>query len=191
MLPIKRQQQILLWLEKEQTLRISEISKRLDVSEMTVYRDIKPLIEQKKVLKTSKGISLQPKTPNSSNVCSYCLKPIHSRFAVQLIKSDQEIETACCAHCGLLRYQDIEQEVSQMICRDFLKDTTISAKMATFMMGTSLNLHCCEPQVIVFESMDEAKQFQKGFEGELYHFGNVIQAIQQKMSGRTCRHFEK
>jgi DeoR/GlpR family transcriptional regulator of sugar metabolism len=41
-------------------LRVSEISKRLDVSEMTVYRDIKPLIEQQKVLKTVNGITLVP-----------------------------------------------------------------------------------------------------------------------------------
>lgn len=37
MLSIERQQQILIWLEQEETLRVLDISKRLEVSEMTVY----------------------------------------------------------------------------------------------------------------------------------------------------------
>ncbi len=45
MLPIERQQQIVTWLEQEGTLRVLDISQRLKVSDMTVYRDIKPLIE--------------------------------------------------------------------------------------------------------------------------------------------------
>jgi DeoR/GlpR family transcriptional regulator of sugar metabolism len=36
MLPTKRQEQILTWLEHEETLRVSDISKRIKVSEMTV-----------------------------------------------------------------------------------------------------------------------------------------------------------
>lgn len=188
LLPIERQQQILIWLEEEKSLRISDISKRFNVSEMTVYRDIKPLVDQKKVLKTSKGISIPPKQPIPPDVCTYCLKPANSRFSVQLIRVDQEIETTCCAHCGLLRYKDIEKEVSQMICRDFLKDTTISAKMATFMMETNLNLNCCEPQVLVFESFQQATQFQIGFGGELYRFDAAVAAIDEKMNGSECPH---
>ncbi|MFS0612172.1 DeoR family transcriptional regulator [Lederbergia ruris] len=187
MLPIERQQQILIWLEEEGNLRISDISKRFNVSEMTVYRDIKPLLDQKKVLKTSKGISIPPKQSIPPDVCTYCLKPAKSRFSVQLIKIDQEIETTCCAHCGLLRYKDIEKDVSQVICRDFLKDTTISAKMATFMLGTNLNLNCCEPQVLVFESFQQAIQFQTGFGGELYSFEEAVVAIDEKMNGSTCQ----
>ncbi len=46
--------------------------------------------------------------------------------------------------------------------------------MATFMLGTNLNLNCCEPQVLVFESYQEATQFQKGFGGELYPFAEAV-----------------
>ena len=42
MLPIERQKLILEWLGEEGTLSIVEISKRLYVSEMTIYRNIKP-----------------------------------------------------------------------------------------------------------------------------------------------------
>ena len=72
MLPIERQQQILSWLEREGTLRVSEISKRLEVSEMTVYRDLKPLIDEQKISKTSNGITLVSTSYETSSRCSYC-----------------------------------------------------------------------------------------------------------------------
>ena len=190
MLPVKRQQQILTWLDEEGTLKVSEVSKRLGVSEMTVYRDIKPLIDQEKVLKTSNGITLVPQlqTNDSLNHCSYCYKPSSSRLVVKLIKVGHQVEHTCCAHCGLLRYQEIENEVSQIICNDFLKDTTISAKMATFLMNADIHLNCCQPQVIAFESIKQAKQFQSGFGGEIYTFEEAIQAIDVEMNGKGCCH---
>lgn len=191
MLPIERQQQILTWLEQEETLRVSDISKRLAVSEMTVYRDLNPLIEQQKVLKTSNGITLIPKTYASSNHCSYCYKDSHTRLSVQLIKKNQHVEHACCPHCGLLRFQDIENEVSQIICHDFLRDTTLSAKKATFLMHADIDLNCCHPQVIAFESSKQVKQFQVGFGGKIYDFKEAIQAITIEMHGKDCCHSKK
>lgn len=191
MLPIERQQQILTWLEQEETLRVSEISKRLDVSEMTVYRDLKPLIEQQKVIKTSNGITSTPQLYISSNICTYCSKNSNTRLSVQLIKLNQRVEHTCCAHCGLLRYQAIEKEVSQIICYDFLKETTISAKMATFLLNADLNLNYCQPQVLTFDSIKQAKQFQLGFGGSIYHFEEAIKVINEEMNGKTCCHSKK
>jgi DeoR family transcriptional regulator, copper-sensing transcriptional repressor len=186
MLPIERQQQILTWIEQEGTLRISEISDRLKVSEMTVYRDLKPLIDQQKILKTSNGISMSPPLKSSAYACSYCFKESNTRHSVQLITIDQQVKHTCCAHCVLLYFSDIEEKVSQMICKDFLHDTTISAKLATYLIGADLNLNCCQPHVIAFESSRQAKQFQKGFGGELYQFHDAIEAIKQKMGGSCC-----
>jgi DeoR family transcriptional regulator, copper-sensing transcriptional repressor len=191
MLPIERQQQILTWLEQEGTLRVSEISKRLDVSEMTIYRDLKPLIDQQKVLKTSNGIALIPESYVSSNTCTYCYRPSNSRLSVQLIKMNQQVEHTCCPHCGLLRYKDAEKEVSQIICHDFLKDTTISGKLANFLLDANIQLNCCQPQVIAFESLQQAKQFQMGFGGEIYNFEDAIKALNEKMNGQTCCPSEK
>ncbi|MDN9010144.1 DeoR family transcriptional regulator [Brevibacillus laterosporus] len=190
MLPIERKQQILLWLEEEECLRISEISKRLEVSEMTIYRDIKPLIAQRKISRTSKGIRLIKQQQMLYNRCSYCHKAFHSRLSVQLIKSNQQVEQTCCAHCALLRYQNCREDVVQIICRDFLTDTTISAKMACFLLHADINLHCCQPQALPFESVHQAKQFQCGFGGVIYDFEGAILAIQTAMTGSACCHKE-
>jgi DeoR family transcriptional regulator, copper-sensing transcriptional repressor len=186
MLPLERKQQILTWLEEEETLRISEISKRLDVSVMTVYRDLKPLIEEQKVLKTSNGVTYTPENTVVSKNCSYCNKPSNTRFSVQLIKLNNRVEHTCCAHCALLRYQDIEQKVSQIICYDFLKETTISAKIATFLFNSDLQLNHCQPQVLIFESLKQAKQFQLGFGGDVYQFEGAIDKVNEVMKGKGC-----
>lgn len=190
-LPIERRQQILTWLKQEESLRIVEISNRLNVSEMTVYRDLKPLIDQQKILKTSNGITLSIPNNVSRDNCTYCLRPTNSRLSVQLIKVNQQVENTCCAHCGLLRYEDIKEEIGQIICKDFLKDTTISAKMATFLMNADLSLNCCQPQVIPFDSLQQAKQFQKGFGGDIYNFEEALIAIHNEMNGHTACHSKK
>ncbi len=187
MLPLERKQQILTWLEEEETLRISEISKRLDVSIMTVYRDLKQLIEEQKVIKTSNGVMSTTENDVTTKNCSYCNKHSNTRLSVQLVKVNHRVEHTCCAHCALLRYQDIEKKVSQIICYDFLKETTISAKIATFLFNADIQLNHCQPQVLIFESMKQAKQFQLGFGGDLYQFHEAIEIVNKVMEGESCR----
>jgi len=184
LLPIERQSQILVWLNSEETLSISEISKRLNVSEMTVYRDINPLLKERKISKTSGGICLAKPQVVTSSSCSYCFKESLSRHPMQIITYDSRIEQLCCPHCGLLRYKVIKDQVSQIICRDFLHDTTISAKMAYFLLDADFNVNCCQPQVLAFGSPKEAKQFQMGFGGNVLTFEEAIEEIQAKMTGK-------
>jgi DeoR/GlpR family transcriptional regulator of sugar metabolism len=186
MLPIERKQQILTWLQKEGTLRISDISERLEVSEMTVYRDVASLVKEQRVHKTSNGVAILDLETSNPKGCSYCAKPINSRLAVQLILTNHQVEQTCCMHCGLLRYNEIESKTSQIICHDFLKDTTISAKRAYFLMEANAHLNCCQPEVLVFDSHKQAQQFQQGFGGELTTFEEARIAIEKSMNGHGC-----
>lgn len=188
MLPVERQQQILTWLKEEGTLKVSEASRRLGVSEMTVYRDIQPLAEQGKLIRASKGLAQakEPRPAVQPDHCVYCGKGTNTRFAVQLIRIDHGVEQACCAHCGLLRYGAIADEVAQIICRDYLTDTTIGGRMASFLIDPDVRLNCCEPQVFVFASRKEAERFRIGFGGKLFSFEEAIPAIQERMDGTGC-----
>ncbi|MED4227215.1 DeoR family transcriptional regulator [Neobacillus cucumis] len=183
MLPFERQNQILKWLTEDGTLSISEISNRLNVSEMTVYRDIKPLIEENKINKTSGGISLVTHSTVSPHTCTYCLKELNNRHPMQIITLQQTVEQFCCPHCGLLRYKDIEKNVSQIICRDFLQHTTISAKLAYYLFDADFNLNCCKPQVLTFDSLKYAEQFQKGFGGTILRFDQALDEVTRRMTG--------
>lgn len=191
MLPIERQKQLLVWLKEEGALSISEISERLQVSEMTIYRDIKPLLTENKIIKTSGGITLASINNIPSSVCTYCLKESNSRHPVQIITNDLKVEQLCCPHCGLLRYRDIEKDVSQIICRDFLHNSTISAKMAFFLLDSDFNLNCCQPQALAFESRKQAEQFQMGFGGTIFRFEEAIEEVQKRMKGDMGCHCNK
>ncbi|RFU60926.1 DeoR family transcriptional regulator [Peribacillus glennii] len=187
MLPIERQQLIQTWIEEEGSLRVSELSKRLNVSEMTVYRDIKPLVEQNKIIKTSSGIIQAPVKTASFNACVYCMKEAHSRHTVQIIGLEKTVEQACCLHCGLLYYAENEANVSHLLCNDFLYDTTMSATTGTFLIGADLHINCCHPQVVAFSTVVQAEKFQKGFGGDLYTLSEAMNALLRKTDcGCSC-----
>lgn len=192
MLPAERQIKIKEWIQKRHNLKISELSERLKVSEMTIHRDIKALVEEGTVVKTFGGISLvhqhTQQNLTNSNECVYCSRPIHEKLAYRLILPNDNIETACCAHCGLLRQKQLGDKVMHAVCRDFLRHTTISAALATFVIDSTLDIGCCQPQVLAFEYFEHANQFVKGFSGKVLSFSDAMEIIHSKMQGHHCHH---
>lgn len=195
MLPAERQRQIKDWIQTRQNLKISELSEWLGVSEMTIHRDVKALVEEGVVVKTFGGISLvRQYTGNHSNAseCVYCSRQIKDNLAYRLILPNDRIETACCAHCGLLRHKQLGDRVVQAICRDFLRHTTISAALTTFVVDTTLDLGCCQPQVLTFEYLEHARKFMKGFGGTVLSFSEALETVDSKMHGHgSCHHKQR
>ena len=182
MLPIERLNQISKIIHNERYIKISELSRRLGVSEMTIHRDVKSLIEDDIVAKTFGGITLLNKQENTQtdSGCIICSRRIIKKMAYRMILANNNIEIACCAHCGLLRHRQLGQDVRQVICYDFLRETTISAKSAWFVMDTTVNMGCCQPQVLTFELEEHATDFIKGFGGKVYSFQQATDAVINK-----------
>jgi DeoR family transcriptional regulator, copper-sensing transcriptional repressor len=183
MLPYERRERIIALIRSNKTMKIADLSKELGVSEMTIHRDLKPLVEEGFVIKTFGGVSLvqsESKEVPLINECVYCRKVINERLAYRLILTNREMEVACCAHCGLLRQQQLGDQVFQAICYDILRHTTISAHEAWFVMDTTLKMGCCKPQVLPFEHLHQAEQFVKGFEGQILSFQEVLEAMSFK-----------
>ena len=189
MLPVERQHRIKELIKVKKNLKIADLSKELNVSEMTIHRDIKPIVEEGLIVKSFGGISLvkQQKTDEEKG-CIYCSKQIQHRMAFRLIRSNGQMEIACCVHCGLLRYQQLGDDVKQAMCYDFFRQTTMSASIAWYVMNTTVDLGCCQPQVIAFEWEDYAKRFVKGFGGEVCTFSEAVEMVVNKMQGEmtTC-----
>lgn len=190
MLPIERLECIKDLIQKNGNLKISELSKQLGVSEMTIHRDLKPLIEDGMVFKTFGGISLASPTTRvtAKDACVFCYRPIDNRQAYRLILQDNTTEIACCAHCGLLRHRQLHDKVLQAICHDFFRQTTISAFAAWYVMNTSAHIGCCQPQVITFAWWEQADKFVRGFGGDVYSFQQAKEAVFQKMGGCQSDH---
>lgn len=196
MLPAERQTYIKELIQAENHIKISELSKRLNVSDMTIHRDVKVLIDEGVVVKTFGGISKNvPSTPSASDInkCVCCYRDIHERMSFHLILTDFTMEKACCAHCGLLRYRQVEGKLSQAICHDFLSDVTIDAHMAWYVMHTSIDINCCTPQILTFKQEGHAKQFIKGFGGAIYSFVEAMEQLLQTMDAnrKSCHQVQK
>lgn len=185
MLPAERQKQIQAWILDKKSIKISHLSEWLGVSEMTVHRDLKPLIEEGLIVKTFGGITLVDDQPNAKppiDSCAYCSKQIRERLAYQLILASQEIKQACCAHCGLMLHEQNEGQAVQALCRDFLTETTISALQGWYVFDTSLDIGCCEPQVLSFGQRKQAEKFVKGFGGEIHNFTEAMETVHDRMN---------
>lgn len=193
LLPVERKHIIKEWIVERQTMKISELSKEIGVSEMTIHRDIKPLIEEGFIVKTYGGITIAEsgnKAKSSLNQCDYCHREVNDRFSYRLFLADNNFVTACCAHCGLLEYRQLGDQVTHAICRDFMMQTTISALLAWYVMDTTIQVGCCQPQVLTFERKDHADKFVRGFGGKVYNFTAALEVINSKMCGtnHSCDH---
>src|SRR5690606_5962372 len=104
----------------------------------------------------------------------------------QLILANDKIETACCAHCGLLRHRQLGEEVSHALCHDFLLHTTISAPTTWYVMDSSLPISCCQPQILTFERCDHAEKFVLGFGGNVHLIKEAINIVYEKMRGHAA-----
>jgi len=182
MMPFQRKEAIMEWLHEEKTLSIATISRRLGVSEMTVYRDIKPLVEKGDIARITGGIVLRESEPTPDH-CAYCLKANNRIHQAQMLYGDQHIEHFCCPHCVLLRYHHQAEKVDQLICRDFLKGTTVSGKNAFYLLGADELLGCCSPQVLVFDKKEQAEKFSEGFGGLVFSFHSAVREVHKQMSG--------
>lgn len=83
LLPIHRQQTLLEWLKEEGPLKISDISERFGVSEMTVYRDVNQLADANRIIRILAALRsrpLQNKAPiNAAIACG--------RFSIHILFS--------------------------------------------------------------------------------------------------------
>ncbi|HLS09808.1 DeoR family transcriptional regulator [Lentibacillus sp.] len=188
MLPIERQNKIKELLNKHHNMKISDLSEELNVSEMTIHRDLKPLIDGGTVLKTFGGVSIAQEAYDykaATKDCVFCSRTINDRLAYRLILPNNRTETACCAHCGLLRHRQLGDDVIQAICPDFFRQTTLSSQLAFYVMDASVEIGCCHPQVLTFERGEDAAKFVKGFGGTVYRFAEAMETIFQKMNGHN------
>lgn len=195
LLPIERQKRIKEIVSKRKFVKISELSADLGVSEMTIHRDIKPLIEAGLVQKTFGGICLaaMEEQIRQENSCVYCAQTVQDRFAYRLILAHGRIEEACCAHCGLLRHWQVEEHVQQAICHDFLRQTTMNATLATYVLDSSIQITCCKPQVLTFELAEHAAMFVRGFGGSVHAFTEAREIVLERMKAfnHPCCHGKK
>ncbi|MDX1415020.1 MAG: DeoR family transcriptional regulator [Candidatus Promineifilaceae bacterium] len=173
-IPAARYKQILEWLEQEGIISIQELQERLNVSHMTVHRDLDHLAAQQQVKKVRGGVMRArdplPPTPQRQN-CSMCGGRVLNRTEVVIHRSNGERILACCPHCGIMMITDSSEEVS-ILARDFIYGRMVNIFQATYVVDSEVRV-CCVPSTLCFASMSDAQKFQHGFEGKVLNFKGV------------------
>jgi len=173
--PEQRRAQILQWLKSDALLRIDELAQRLDVSLMTVHRDLDTLVDMGLVEKVHGAVRLPNAHKVTADTCYLCEQPIKPRLQFVITTQDGQTLRACCAHCGIMLLT-MRSDVTMALLRDFIYDKVVNARQAYFVVQSRISL-CCEPSVIAFANEMDAHNFQTGFGGDVLDFAQALRTL--------------
>ncbi len=182
MLPNERHHYILNKLQRDGRATVSDLSRALNVSEMTIHRDLKHLAEQGALHKVFGGaVAIPPPEPTSAPpACAMCSQTVSVRTAFTIQCADGSKIHACCPHCGLMLLNQHPESVSAM-ATDFMRGTMVNVQAAFFVLNPDVTL-CCTPSIFGFAKRDHAEKFQRGFGGEIHPWRSAVERLHQLMT---------
>ena len=176
----QRHRYILETLERQGRVQIKQLAQDLNVSMMTIHRDLNTLESAGKVRKVHGGVLLpQPEDTPDEERCAACYAPLNPRTQVVLHMADGSQRRACCPHCGMMMLGRTDA-VTGVLVTDFLHGRAVNARSATYLTAPDLSI-CCMPTVLAFEDTHDAQRFQTGFGGQLFNLDEAIHFIHTSM----------
>lgn len=169
--PTQRRDQIIHWLREDQLLRIDELAERLNVSNMTIHRDLDALEEMGLVEKVHGAVRLPDPYTQTVETCHMCGMPAKSRMQFAITTRAGQSIRACCPHCGLLLLET-QQDVVSVLLKDFIYGKIVNGLQAWFVVESRITA-CCEPSVLAFANQADATDFQRGFGGKVMNFNQA------------------
>jgi DeoR family transcriptional regulator, copper-sensing transcriptional repressor len=157
-------------------LSVDSLAEELNVSPMTVNRDIRELAGEGKIRRLH-GLILSADEPSPSGECAMCRREVSERTQFLVLFQPGKLATYCCPHCGFSQFQSASSP-SAVFATDFLFGTMINAYSATYLIGSRINL-CCQPTVLGFSRPEDAAAFQKGFGGKIYSLNDAVHFLYQ------------
>jgi hypothetical protein len=177
-----RQHYILDSLASHGSVHVGDLARALDVSSMTVHRDLDQLARAGQLLKVRGGAV--PVAPHSEadDVCVACYAPLSLRTQVVLHLASGGQRRACCPHCELMVLSRGTEAIVSILVTDFLYGRSVNGRTAAYVAEPSISL-CCTPTILAFEDTLDAQRFQAGFGGQLFDLDGALAFV------RTTMHF--
>jgi len=177
---MNRKEEILKLIEEGYTTA-KELARHFDVSLMTIYRTLRELEEEGKIVRRHGTIELKKEEDIKENTCAVCGKDVDLRLAfIYILRGGKKVHT-CCSHCGLIAYKTINPEKVEMaITRDFISCNPVNAFTAAYVVGGSVS-PCCSPPAFVFATRENAERFAKGFGGYVAEFHDAVSKMEELM----------
>ncbi|SHJ78521.1 DeoR-like helix-turn-helix domain-containing protein [Malonomonas rubra DSM 5091] len=187
----ERRKELLIWLEEEGTLSLSEMVERFGVSKMTIHRDL-DLLEQRQVLKRIHGGAARIEklvrdrdgryeSRLEQGSCLVCFRPPTQQLLYTLTLKNGEQKVACCPHCGISAHLMLGDRIAMALTADYLTGKLHSAQHSYFVFG-SVAVPCCRPSILTFEDKEMADRFQKGFGGQVGSLSDAMTFLERDMS---------
>ncbi|WP_448583296.1 DeoR family transcriptional regulator [Thermocrinis sp.] len=161
---------------------VKSLAEYFNVSLMTIYRDVRELEEEGKIIRKHGELLLKSEEKHfqETGVCAYCGKILDKRLEF-VYKLKSKTVCACCAHCGFLLFNELqENELQSCMTRDFISGNPINCFSAWYVVDSSA-IPCCSPSVIAFGNKQDAEKFAKGFGGNVFDFETAVQAVKELM----------
>jgi hypothetical protein len=181
MIPNHRQQFILDTLASQGSVRIDDLASALDVSAMTVHRDLDQLASAGRLRKV-RGGAVPAEPVEMDELCLACYGTLSPRTQMVLHWADGSQRRACCPHCGLMVLGRDAESIASVLVTDFLFGRIVNGRTASYLAAPDLSI-CCTPTVLAFEDARNAQRFQAGFGGEIFDLDGALAFV------RTSMHF--
>ena len=156
---------------------MQELQERLEISHMTIHRDLNKMAEQHLVLKVRGGAKLAPlqNKETGRRHCAMCSGQLSERSEFVIMLREESQCGACCPHCGILLLAQRE-EVESVLARDYLHGRMVNAYRAYYVVDSDIRL-CCVPGTLCFSNKSEAEKFQRGFGGQVLTFSQTLHLL--------------
>lgn len=177
--PYDRHERIIETLKENGRTSINKLVEILDVSKMTVHRDLDQLVADGVVRKLRGAAQLAKEPPLALNEqrCDYCQKQINPRLRIVIQSQSGRTWQGCCAHCGLLLMDEKRRhEPVSALAADFLYERMVTVTAASYLTGSSVQV-CCIPSLLTFGTLDDAQKFQTGFGGEILTLNEAFELL--------------
>lgn len=181
---INRKQEILKIIRERGEVTVKELSHIFNVSEMTIYRDVRELEKEGEVKRKHGSVllnTIENKEPLTLKSCPICSKPITRSHPYKIIVENTKVIEACCEHCGFMLHQKYENQNVSALTFDFITEKPANAIDAYYVVGSSA-IPCCSPSVIPFINREDAQKFAKGFGGKVLTFTDAYSEIVNRMN---------
>lgn len=181
---VDRKTKIIKILQEKGEATVKELANVFDVSEMTIYRDIKELEKEGHIKRKHGSVLLRNEEDEEDKIkekiCPVCEKTIIRAHPYKISIENKNIE-ACCEHCGMILHKQYENKDVFAITYDFITENPITAFNAFYVVGSDAK-PCCSPSVIAFSDKKMAEKFVKGFGGKIMSFLEVYDEINKTIN---------
>lgn len=173
----ERRRQLLAYVQERGSASVTELSRLLGVSPMTVRRDVAVLAARGLVRRVRGGVmavgSVGSRHEAAEEVCAICGMPATGSQRAVAVHPGGSQRAFCCPHCALVWQQVADAGEAVVLVRDLLYGRPVDARVATYVVGSDVVM-CCQPSVVAFGRREDAERFVRGFGGQVLDWRGAL-----------------